>query len=180
MTVLQTVLLLVDAPQIQSCGAALFSACSVAWATIALETPLIAASIGDLGFTSLLAEAEAVAPAAGEGEADLTLFQQILDNPMVLMMGLFMIFYFTFLRPERRRKAAEAEKMSLLKKNDRVVTVGGIHGVIVAASPDSDVITLKIDESGNTRIKVNRSAIATVATLTKESKDKQPESDAKD
>lgn len=158
----------------------MFSACSVIPAAITTEMPLFAASISDLGLTGLLAEGEAVAPATGDGEAELTLFQQILNNPMVLMMGLFMIFYFTFLRPERRRKAAEAEKMSLLKKNDRVITVGGIHGVIVASTPDSDVITLKIDENGNTRVKVNRSAIATVLTQTKESKDKQPETDTKD
>ncbi len=83
------------------------------------------------------------------------------------------------LAPERRRKAEEAKKMSALQKNDRVITIGGIHGVIVSASPDSDVITIRTDEGGNTRVKVNRTAIATVVNPD-ESKDKQSDSKAKD
>lgn len=84
------------------------------------------------------------------------------DNPLLLPVGLVVIFYITFWLPERRRKAEEAKLLASITKNDRVVTTGGIHAVVVAASPGSDVVTLKIDEAGNTRVKVNRSAIASV------------------
>ena len=52
--------------------------------------------------------------------------------------------------------------MSSVKKNDRIVTIGGIHGTIVNAPADGDVVTIKIDEGGNTRVKLNRSAISKV------------------
>ena len=71
---------------------------------------------------------------------------------------------FIVLMPERRRKAEEAKMMSAIKKNDRIVTVGGIHGTIVAAPPESSVVTIRIDENSNTRIKINRSAIASVVS----------------
>lgn len=53
---------------------------------------------------------------------------------------------------------------SSLKKNDRIVTIGGIHGTIVSAPQESNVVTIRIDEQSNTRIKVNRSAIMNVVS----------------
>jgi preprotein translocase subunit YajC len=108
----------------------------------------------------------------GGGDAGGGILNQLLSNPLILPVGLLVIFYLTFIAPERRRRAEEAKMMASLKKNDRVVTVGGIHATVVSVGSDSDVVTLKIDESSNTRIKVNRSAIAKIVTPQKESKDK--------
>lgn len=99
-------------------------------------------------------------PAAAPAGAGM--FGEMLTNPLVPMVGLFLLFYFIFILPERRRKADEAKMMSAVKKNDRIITVGGIHATIVAAPADSDVVTIKIDEGGNTRVKLNRSAISKV------------------
>lgn len=52
--------------------------------------------------------------------------------------------------------------LAALVKNDRVVTVGGLHGTVVSAVADSDTVVLKIDEAGTTRVKVNRSAIVAI------------------
>ena len=52
--------------------------------------------------------------------------------------------------------------LSQIGKNDRVVTAGGIHGVVVSARPESQVVTIRIDDKQNVRIRVNRSAIARV------------------
>ena len=110
---------------------------------------------------------QAFALLAQDGDAPLLV--QILNNPLTPLVGVVALFYFILILPERRRRADEAKLLAAIKKNDRVVTVGGIHATVVAAAPESKVITLKIDESGSTRIKVNRSAIATV--LTDKSKD---------
>jgi preprotein translocase subunit YajC len=106
------------------------------------------------------------------GDAGGGILNQLVSNPLILPVGLLVIFYLTFIAPERRRRAEEAKMMASLKKNDRVVTVGGIHATVVSVGADSDVVTLKIDESSNTRIKVNRSAIAKIVNPQKESKDK--------
>ena len=128
---------------------------------------------GTMLLASLFGQGEGAAPAA---EPEMSPIQKILFHPLVLPLGLFFLFYATFIAPERRRKSEEAKLMSSLKKSDRVVTIGGIHATVVAVSSESKVVTLKIDESGNTRIKVNRSAIASIVDPTaenKESKDKE-------
>lgn len=109
-----------------------------------------------------------------------SLFVQILNNPLSLMMGLFLLFYFIVLLPERRRKADEARMMSTLKKNDKIITIGGIHGTVVAVPEKSKVVTIKIDD--NTRMKINRTAIATIVAdkESQEGKNKENVSDTKD
>lgn len=117
---------------------------------------------------TLLAQADAGAGAGAKPDAlDRPFIVQILDNPFVLPVALLVIFYITFLGPERKRRAEEARMLAAMQKNDRVVTRGGIHATIVAAPADSDIITLKIDEAGSTRVKVDRSAIVSVMSAAK-------------
>ena len=117
-----------------------------------------------------------------EGARELTPIQQILGNPFIPIVGLFFLYYFIVLAPERRRKREETLMKSALKKNDRIITIGGIHGTVVAAPADSNVITIRIDESGSTRVKINRSAIATIVSDKEgqEGKHKESISDPKD
>jgi preprotein translocase subunit YajC len=51
-----------------------------------------------------------------------------------------------------------------LKEKDRVVTIGGIHGVVTNVQREAGVITLRVDESTGAKIRVNASAIAKVVT----------------
>jgi preprotein translocase subunit YajC len=67
------------------------------------------------------------------------------------------IFYFLLVRPQKREREKQDGLLKGLKKNDRVVTIGGIVGTIVNIEPDSKVVTLKIDD--NTRMIFLRSAI---------------------
>jgi len=78
--------------------------------------------------------------------------------PMFLIMGL--IFYFLLIRPQGREKKKRAQMIDALKKNDRVLTIGGIVGTITAVRDDE--ITLKVDESSNTKITFSRSSIQRV------------------
>jgi preprotein translocase subunit YajC len=74
------------------------------------------------------------------------------------------LFYLMLIRPERRKRAELDQMLRSLKKNDRVVTAGGIFGTVVQASQDADEVTLRVDESNNTRIRVLRSSISRVIT----------------
>lgn len=87
---------------------------------------------------------------------------QLMDNPMIPMVGVIAIFYLVFIVPERRRKAEEAKRMAAIKKNDRVITSGGLHGTVVNAPGDSDVVTVRLDDSGTLRVKVSRWALTVV------------------
>ncbi len=79
-----------------------------------------------------------------------------------LMIGV--LFYLLMIRPERRKRAELAEMLQNLKKNDRVVTIGGIFGTIVTASKESDEVIIKVDENTNAKLRMQRSAIARVVS----------------
>ncbi|AUS08463.1 preprotein translocase subunit YajC [Laceyella sacchari] len=77
--------------------------------------------------------------------------------PMLLV---FVAFYFFLIRPQQKRQKERNQMLSNLKKGDKVVTIGGLHGTIVDLSEEK--VTLKVNE--NTRLVFERSAINSVAT----------------
>lgn len=88
--------------------------------------------------------------------------------PFIMMAFLF---YFLLLRPQQREQARRRELLSQIKKNDRVVTTGGIIGTITDLSSDNRFVTLKVDDS--TRIRFLRSAIQGPVDEKSESTDKK-------
>lgn len=77
--------------------------------------------------------------------------------PFILM---FVVMYFLILRPQKRKEKERKALLARVKKNDRVVTAGGIHGLVTSVR-EHEVI-LRIDDSKDIKIKVDRSAIVTV------------------
>lgn len=90
--------------------------------------------------------------------------ESLLANPLTFILILGMLFYFMVLRPDRQKRNNHAQLLENLKKNDRVVTIGGIFGTVVNAQKGSDELVLKIDESSNARVRLLRSAISRVIT----------------
>jgi preprotein translocase subunit YajC len=85
-------------------------------------------------------------------------------NPLQLMLlpllAIFMIWMFMFTGPGAQRRREEkrvGELLSNLKKNDPVVTIGGIMGTVVNVSADRREVTIKVDD--NTRLRMRASAI---------------------
>lgn len=107
-------------------------------------------------FVSILAEAAESGGANGEGAPSLMPCgsQPGMLFPLILM-GL--VFYFLMIRPQGKEKKRRAAMLAAVKKNDRVTTIGGIVGTVVSVK-DTE-ITLKVDESNNTKITFSRSAI---------------------
>ena len=87
---------------------------------------------------------------AGSGAAMIANF-----FPIILI---FVIFYFMLIRPQQKKQKEFEKMLKELKKNDEVVTSGGIHGTILNVKDDT--LTLKIDD--NVKIEVNKSAIGYV------------------
>lgn len=100
----------------------------------------------------LLAQNNAPGPSARDG-----LLSMLLPFLMIAVL-----FYFLMIRPERRKRAELTEMLQNLKKNDRVVTIGGIYGTVVNAQKDLDEVVIKVDESTNTKLRMQRAAIARV------------------
>lgn len=75
--------------------------------------------------------------------------------PFVLII---VIFYFFLIRPQNKKQKETQKMIDALKKGDKVVTIGGIHGVI--SSTKEKTVVVKIDD--NTKVEFTRSAIASV------------------
>jgi len=71
----------------------------------------------------------------------------------VILLGLF---YFLLIRPQQVREKRHKELIASLKKGDRVVTVGGIHGTVVGLKED----TVMLQVSQGTIIEVDKKAIS--------------------
>jgi preprotein translocase subunit YajC len=78
------------------------------------------------------------------------------------VLAAIVLYFFLIIRPERRKQAAHRTQLEALKKNDRVVTIGGVYGVVMNVQRDVDEVTLKVDETNNTKIRVTFGAIARV------------------
>ena len=72
--------------------------------------------------------------------------------------GVIAIFYFLIIRPQGKRQKETQKMINELKKFDKVVTIGGIRGIVQTVK-DGTVI-LKVDD--NTKIEFSKSAVASV------------------
>lgn len=89
---------------------------------------------------------------------------------MFVMLGVgVVLFYLMMMRPALRDRRKHEDLIKSLKKNDKVLTSGGMIGFFVSASPDSSEITLRVDD--NFKLKFHRNYI--VGVLNEEKKDSQ-------
>ncbi len=114
-------------------------------------------------------EAPAGAAPAGGPAAQGGTLSDVLLSPFNFMLIMFMLFFMLVLWPQQRQarqqQKALAEALANLKKNDRVITSGGIHGVVVQTSPEAGTVTIRIDEGTNAKMTVSREAIARVVNV---------------
>jgi preprotein translocase subunit YajC len=79
---------------------------------------------------------------------------------LVSAVGIMFLYMFIVQRPAmKREQEARNTLLKNLKKNDRIVTTGGIYGVVTNLQLDADEITIRVDETTNTKIKITRSAV---------------------
>ncbi len=75
--------------------------------------------------------------------------------PLILI---FVIFYFLLIRPQSKKAKEHKQMLDSLKKGDKVMTTGGVYGVI--EDIDVNTVTLKVGVKDDVRIKVNRNYIS--------------------
>jgi preprotein translocase subunit YajC len=95
--------------------------------------------------------------------------QKNFTSPLFLFGLMLVLFYLLLFRGPRKKQQEQKKMVQSLEKNDKVRTIGGIIGTVVDIN--DDVITLKVDESNNTKIKVISSAIGANLSKDKESGD---------
>lgn len=76
--------------------------------------------------------------------------------PLIIV---FVVFYFILIRPQQQQQKKRQEMLSQLKKGDKVVTVGGIHGEITEVHDDevglriADKVEIRLSRTGVGRVK---------------------------
>ncbi|MEN8181365.1 MAG: preprotein translocase subunit YajC [Myxococcota bacterium] len=75
------------------------------------------------------------------------------------MAAIFLIFYFLLIRPQQKRQKDQQKMLESIEKGDRIVSAGGLHGVVTGVT--DDVLTLEIAnvKGERVRIKVDRSKV---------------------
>jgi preprotein translocase subunit YajC len=93
---------------------------------------------------------QAPAPGGGAGMMNLLMIALI-----------FIIFYFFMIRPQMKKAKMERQFRDAIKKGDKIVTIGGIHGRIIEIESPS---TLMVEIDHNVKVRLERSAISVEAT----------------
>ncbi|NBP80321.1 preprotein translocase subunit YajC, partial [bacterium] len=91
---------------------------------------------------------------------------QLLVQYLPLVAIVFLAWMLLY-RPERQRQLAQEKLRDNLKRNDRVVTAGGLYGTVSAVDRDGDRVTLKVDESNNIKLDVTLGSVLRVLGDTK-------------
>ncbi|MGQ9571252.1 MAG: preprotein translocase subunit YajC [Thermodesulfovibrionales bacterium] len=81
--------------------------------------------------------------------------------PLILI---FVIFYFLLMRPQQKRVKEHRKMIENLKKGDKIITSGGIHGVI--ESVGANTVTVKIAE--NVKVKLGKAYVAALRSTSDE------------
>ena len=77
--------------------------------------------------------------------------------PTLLLMGaLFIVFYFFMIRPQTKKAKDQKNFITEIKKGDKVVTIGGVHGKVSRVDDD----TFLVDVDTNTKLRIEKSVIS--------------------
>jgi preprotein translocase subunit YajC len=82
---------------------------------------------------------------------------------LIAMVSVIMVmFYLIIVRPQKREQQRQDAIRNALKKGDRVITIGGIHGTVVGVDTTNNTVSVQVDR--NVKIDFSKNAIATVIT----------------
>ena len=107
------------------------------------------------GLVGLFAFADPVAAPAAEPAG----------SPLAQLLPLIFIpflFYFLILRPQQAQEKKRRATIDRVKKNDKVLTSGGIYGTVTSVDPDSDKVVVRVDDDKGVKMSFSKSAIVKV------------------
>jgi len=77
---------------------------------------------------------------------------------LIMMFAIFAIMYFLMIRPQQKKQKQHQQMLASLQKGDRVITAGGIYGIVQGTREKEGIIILKIAD--NVKIELTSSSIA--------------------
>ncbi len=84
---------------------------------------------------------------------------------LLIFAPILVLWYLLVLMPQNKERSKRQDMLKSLKKNDPVVTIGGVIGTVVNVTEDGEEVTVRVDD--NTRLKLRRDAIREVVVKDK-------------
>jgi preprotein translocase subunit YajC len=72
------------------------------------------------------------------------------------------LFYFLFIMPQQQQEKKRRAMIDSLKKNDKVLTTGGIYGTVMSVDPKSDKVVLRVDDERGVKLAFTRASVGKV------------------
>lgn len=77
---------------------------------------------------------------------------------LIMMVGVFAVMYFFMIRPQRKKEKELQKLRDDIKKDDKVITAGGIHGIVTEHDTDTVVIVVE----SHAKLKIEKASIAQI------------------
>jgi preprotein translocase subunit YajC len=84
------------------------------------------------------------------------------------MLPLVFGLYFLVIRPQQQQEKKRRTMIDNLKKNDKVLTAGGIYGTVVSVDANNDRVMLRVDDERGVRMAFSKSSVSRVIEASSE------------
>jgi preprotein translocase subunit YajC len=101
------------------------------------------------------------------------LFAQDMGNSnnwsgLLFLLPFPFLYYFMIWLPQQQQEKKRRAMIEALKKNDKVVTAGGVYGTVISVDPTQDKVVLRIDDDKGVKMTMTRSSVVRVLETTSE------------
>ena len=79
---------------------------------------------------------------------------------LVPLLLIFVVFYFFIIRPQKKREDERKRMIEAVRKDDKIVTAGGLHGTVTKV----DETSVLVEVATNVKLRIEKSALASVTT----------------
>lgn len=94
-------------------------------------------------------------------------------NPMMqflpLLIIMFAIMYFLIIRPQKTKEKKRLAMISNVRKQDKIVTTGGMHGVVTSVKENEVIV--RVDDAKDVKLRIDKSAITSITAPRDEKED---------
>ncbi len=81
---------------------------------------------------------------------------------LLYLLPIPFLFYFLIWRPQQQQEKKRRALIDALKKNEKIITAGGIYGTVVSVDPAGDKLVLRIDDDKGVKMTISRSSVMRV------------------
>jgi preprotein translocase subunit YajC len=81
---------------------------------------------------------------------------------LVMAVPMVALFYFLFILPQQQQEKKRRSMIDALKKNDKVLTSGGMYGTVISIDPKNDKVVLRVDDERGVKLAFTRASVARV------------------